>query len=82
MRLTAGGWAIVDSLGINVRTVSLSVRATMVIWLCVSKGIPLSDIATTSDIEMMWQRHRGDAQVKPVLIAVSDLSDPLPKENI
>lgn len=68
MLLSANGWAIVDSTGINVRTVSDTRRAAVVNWLVVEKGVGVYNSTSDEQIELVWTQLRGASEVMEVTI--------------
>lgn len=61
-------WAVVDGVGINIRTVSPTRRAAIVNWLCTEARLLATNLATDEDIEGMWQANKGNSDVVRVIV--------------
>ena len=65
---TADGWAIIEDIGIDVRSVSPTRRAAIVNWLVTRAGIMIYSTTTDKQIEECWTAHCGDAKALPVKV--------------
>jgi len=63
-------WAVVINNQINVRSVSPTRIAAMVNYLCTDKGFIALNTTTDSQVEKLWQYHKGNAELKRVEIYI------------
>lgn len=66
--MEADGWAIIEDIGIDVRSVSPTRRAAIVNWLVTRKGIMIYHTTTDEQIEAMWKATHDDAEAMPVKV--------------
>jgi hypothetical protein len=65
--MKADGWAVIECIGIDVRSVSPTRRAAIVNWL-VTRGRWISTSTTDEQIEDYWSEDRGEAEVVQVTV--------------
>ena len=61
--MEADGWAVIEDIGLDLRSVSPTRRAALVNWLVTRKNMMATIYTTDEQIERMWDANRGDADV-------------------
>lgn len=69
--MEADGWAVIEDVGIDVRSVSPTRRAAIVNWLVTRGDRMVWPKTTDKEIEQMWAEARGAAEVIPVKVSAA-----------
>jgi hypothetical protein len=67
-QMQAEGWAIIESTGIDVRSISPTRRAAIVNWLVVRRNIYITTSWDDARIEHIWQSLKGEAEAVEVIV--------------
>lgn len=62
-------WAVIDSDGINIRSVSPTRTAAIVNWLYTETMVAPKMSWTDDEIELTWQEHKGNAVAARVAVS-------------
>jgi hypothetical protein len=66
--MQADGWAIIECVGIDVRSISPTRRAAIVNWLVVRRNVYITTSWDDARIEHIWQSLKGEAEAVEVIV--------------
>lgn len=74
MNRQAMGFAVIDSAGINVASVSPQERGAMVNWLVVCARVPIHDSTSDLEIEASFRRYGTTHQARVTAVLITEMS--------